>query len=307
MYANKKIAYVRNYERISFQELKLEENKNRSIPVSDDILYISDFTLEKYRCGGDSGNLFLATNKHNPLEKYVLKHEYYDCACNEYMYSKIGNKLGIKIASVKLFVLDNKKNVFKSDFVCGIKYFENCKHVNFDYIETNKNNIDNWMDYFRMYGLGSLLEESDGIEVVKHNKEIYRLDTTDSFTLSDFFIHPLAYNYNDKNGNNIRKMANKNILLMAKGNTEGRMNMWMFNLQYFLKKYESKYVAYYLETFKLLEKVSEKDIEDWINILTWFYPDVIGEYFKKYLVNLKLDVEKFLIRVSKENFDKTFS
>lgn len=207
MYSKKEQNQIRNFERDNFSKLKQEENKNRNIPISDDILYISNFKLEKFTHYGDSGALYLATNKHNYNEKYILKHEYYDCACNEYMYSKIGNKMGIKIAPVKLFIIDDKKNRFKSDFVCGIKYLENCEHINFSYIEKNKSKIRNWQDFFRFYCLESLFEEDDGSEIVKYKDEIYRIDTTDAFTISNFSIYPLAYDYN--NGINIREFAKK--------------------------------------------------------------------------------------------------
>lgn len=299
MYSKNEENQIREYERNSFRQLKEQENKNRIIPISDDILYISDFTLERFANFGDSGDLYLATNKHNHNEKYILKHEYYDSACNEYMYSKIGNKMGIKIAPVKLFVLDDKEKKFKSDFVCGIKYLENCEHVNFNYIEKNKNNIDNWKDYFRMFCLELLFEEEDGIEVVKYNNEIYRLDTTAAFTISDFFIHPLAYDYNN-NGINIKEFANKNILQMAKRNTDLRISRWESDMDHFLEKFGDKYFNYYLETYKLLEKVTDKDIEYWTNILTFFYPNVIGDYFKNYFNNLKLDVERFLVKMEEK-------
>lgn len=300
MYSKFAQKQIITFERESFQKLKENENKNRSIPISDDILYISNFTLEKFPNSGDSGDLYLATNKRNPNEKYILKHEYYDCACNEYMYSKIGSKMGIKIAPVKLFVLDNKKNKFKSDFVCGIKYLENCEFVDFDYIEKNKNNITNWKDYFRMFCLESLFEEGDGIEVVRYNNEIYRLDTTDAFTISDFYIHPLAYDYNN-NDINIREFANKTILQLAKGNKKTRIFMWKHNIDYFKENFENKYLDYYLETYKLLEKVTDKDIEEWTNILTFFYPNIIGEYFKICFTNLKSDVKKFLTEIEEKD------
>ena len=111
MYSKKDENQIRNLERDSFRKLKKEENKNKNVPISDDILYISDFILERFPNSGDSGDLYLATSKHNPKEKYILKHEYYDCACNEYMYSKVGNKMGIKIVPVKLFVLDDRENI----------------------------------------------------------------------------------------------------------------------------------------------------------------------------------------------------
>lgn len=300
MYSKKEENQIRKFERESFRKLKEQENKNKKFPVHEDILYISDFTLEKFSNFGDSGDLYLATNKHNPNEKYILKHKYYDCACNEYMYSKIGNKMGIKIAQVKLFILNDKEKKFKSDFVCGIKYFENCEHVNFEHIIKNKNNINNWEDYFRMLCLEALFEEGDGIEVVKYNDEIYRLDTTDAFTISDFYIHPLAYDYNN-NGINIREFANKTILKMSERNTDSRISRWEFAIDYYLEKFGDKYFEYYLETFRRLEQVTEKDIEKWTSILTFFYPNVIGEYFRNYFYNLKLDVEQFLIKMKEKD------
>lgn len=300
MYSKKEENQIRQFERESFRKLKEQENKNKEIPLSDDILYISNFTLEKFPNSGDSGDLYLATSKYNLNEKYILKHEYYDCACNEYMYSKIGNKMGIKIAPVKLFVLDDKEKKFKSDFVCGIKYFENCEPVNFNYIDKNKDYINNWKDYFRMLCLETLFEEGDGIEVVKYNDEIYRLDTTDAFTISDFYIHPLAYDYNN-NGINIREFANKNILKMTQRNTDLRISRWKFGIDFCLEKFGDKYFEYYLDTFKLFEQVTENDIENWANILTFFYPNIIGEYFKRYFNNLKLDVVQFLKEMREKN------
>ena len=76
MYSKKDENKIRNLERENFRKLKNEENKNRNIPLSDDILYISDFNLKKFFNSGDSGNLYLAINKYNN-EKYILKHEFY--------------------------------------------------------------------------------------------------------------------------------------------------------------------------------------------------------------------------------------
>lgn len=285
---------IRNLERDSFCKLKKEENKNRRVPSSKDILYISDFTLKKYSNNGDSGELYLATNKKNKEEKYIIKHEYYDCACNEYMYSKIGNKMGIAIAPVKLFVLDNKKNMFKSDFVCGIKYFENCKHVCFKDIKDN-DEISNKQDYLKMIALETLFDEADGIEVIEYNNKIYRIDTTAAFTISDFDIHPLAYDYNN-HGINVREFAYKNILKNSLRNTERRISSWNSCINYFIKEFGKQNISYLFKTFESLEVITEKDIEEWINILTYFYPNIIGEYFKNYIKNLKADVKEFIIK-----------
>lgn len=208
--------------------------------------------------------------------------------------------MGIKIAPVKLFILDNKEKKFKSDFVCGIKYFENCEYVNFNYIEKNKDNISNWKDYFRMLCLETIFEEDDGIEVLKYKNDIYRIDTTASFSISNFDIYPLAYDFNS-NGINIKKFANTNILKKAERKTNTRIEKWKNDMNYFLEKIEYEYFSYYLDTYKLLKEITDKDLEEWTNILTIFYPNIIGDYFKNYFKNLKLDVEQFLINIEKIN------
>lgn len=284
---------IRKFERNGFQELKKKENRYRKMPISDDILYSSDFTLEIFENSGDSGKLYLATSKHNPNEKYILKHEYYDCACNEYMYSKIGNQMGIQITPVKLFVVNDKKNKFKSDFVCGIKYLDQCEFIDFNYIKQNKDLIENWEDYFRMYCLYDLFQEGDSIEIVKYKNRIYRLDTTSSFTISDFDLYRLAYDYHD-NGIDIREFSNKYILKKATRNPELRFFLWNCSLDNFIKKFGLEYLKYYLDTFGLIKNITSDNIEEWTNILTFIYPNIVGDYFKMYFENLKLDVAEFL-------------
>jgi hypothetical protein len=172
MYSEQQMGVIRNNERNNFKILKQKENSNRCISISEDILNTKDFVFEKYPHSGDSGQLLLARNKLDKQNKYIIKHEYYDCACNEYIYSKIGNQMGISIAPVKMFLITDKFKIFKSDFVCGVQYFEDCIHVGYKDIIENKNDIKNWRDYFKYYGLESLFFESDGIEVIKNNEFI---------------------------------------------------------------------------------------------------------------------------------------
>lgn len=65
----------------------MTKEKNKS----EDILYVSDYILENFSNHGDSGELYLATNKKDPSEKYILKYQHYDCACNEFR-NKIWSK-----------------------------------------------------------------------------------------------------------------------------------------------------------------------------------------------------------------------
>ena len=264
----------------------MTKEKNKS----EDILYVSDYILENFPNHGDSGELYLATNKKDQSEKYILKHQHYDCACNEFMYYKIGTKLGVNIAPVKLFIVNDNEDKFKTPCVCGIKYLENSEHVSFKYVKENKNNIKNWQDYIKFISLESMFQESDGIEVLKYKNEIYRIDTTDSF-VSEYFIGALFSNTKSSYENEIFT----NLLLKsAERNSDFRLREWNMNLERFIKNYGKEYLDIYLETFKNLDKISDGDIKNWTRILENIYSPVIERFFTIYFEYLNKDIKNFL-------------
>ena len=177
-----------NIEKELFKSINEEENN--SIVISNDYLNTSDFKFSKLENDGDSGNLLLAISKKDSSLKYIVKHEYYDSACNEYMFSKIAHSVGVLTPDVKLFIVDDKKNLFKSNFVCGIRYLENSKLMKEKDLISNKRYIE---EYIKMIALGYILDEDDGVEVIEYNNDIYRIDATSSFKLSHLFIQPIAY------------------------------------------------------------------------------------------------------------------
>ena len=291
MYSRQQLGIIRNREREQIRKIKEVENANKKVEILEDILDTKDFTFERYSNLGDSGSLLLATNKKNKEEKYIVKHEYYDCACNEYMYSKIGNEMGINIAPVKLFLVTDKKKMFKSDFVCGVKYYEECKKVGYEYIEEHKGEIENWKDYFKFRGMENLFFESDGIEVIEKDNLIYRIDTTAAFSLNHLFISYLGYEGNFK-GIDIKKFAYDGIMKLADLNENNAIQNWKITMRIFKEYIDSKYLQYYLEPFILFINIDDKKIEKWFDTISYFYPNVIGEYYKKYLKNIKKCIEK---------------
>lgn len=295
MYSAQQKGMIKNIERNNFRELKKRENLNKNFNIlsNKDILDTKNFTFQKFNHLGDSGNLQIATNKKNKEERYIVKHDYYDCACNEYMYSKIGNEMGIAIAPVKLFLITDKEKNFKSDFVCGVKYYNEGKTIGYKEIISNKNDISNWKDYFRFLGMESLFSESDGIEVIKEGNFIYRIDTTAAFSISHIYISYLAYDF-EYQGATVREFVNKMIQKLANFNIENVIDSWKIEMDIFKRNYEMKYFEYYLEPFKLFLEIDEKKIEEWSKNVTYFYPDIIGEYYKTYFKNLKKAVKIFL-------------
>lgn len=292
---------IRNEERKLFDQLKQKENQKKKIPTpTEDILYSSSFTFDFFSDSGDSGTLLLATNKKDKHEKYILKHQYYDCACNEFMYSKIGRAMNIEIAPVKLFYMDDKKKKVKTNFVSATPYYEDGTKNCYNDLIKKKDCIHNFFDIYRFMGLYDLLLEGDGVEWILSNKTIYRIDTTDSFTLSELFIHYLAYDFTYQNID-IKKFANHQILNLAKRNPEMRIGYWISNMNSFKSKYGEENLQHYLFPFYQFTKISEEMIQSWVEILTYFYPDIIGEYYLQFCKNLKDDVKIFLSRIDENS------
>lgn len=293
MYSVQQLGMIRNKEREQIRKIKEVENANKNIELLVDILNTKDFTFKKYYSGGDSGSLLLATNKKDKTEKYIVKHEYFDCACNEYIYSKIGNEMGIGIAPVKLFKITDKKKLFKSDFVCGIKYYEESERVGYKYIKEHKNEIENWKDYFKFKGMENLFLESDGIEVIKKDKFIYRIDTTSSFSLSHMYIEYLGYEGKFEEID-IGKFVIRNIMKLANFDENNMLKNWEISLKIFKEDANSQELQYYLEPFYKFLDVEDNKIQKWCDTICYFYPDVIGEFYKTYFKNTKKCIRKFI-------------
>ena len=170
------------------------------------------------------------------------------------------------------------------------------KKVYYKDIIENKDNISNWKDYFKIRGLESLLEESDDIEILLYKNLLYRIDNQASFSISDYYLGFLGYDFT-YNNIDIKKWTEGKILEQARPNKENRFSMWNVNQNSFIERMGKEYLDYYLEPFRLLSTITDSDIDEWINTITYIYPDIIGKYYKEYLTNLKLDVEEFLLTI----------
>ena len=112
---SKRLAAFEKKERI---KNKILENKNKPPQISDDILQTQEYIFSRFgekANEGDSGSLFLAKQKADKTIRYIVKHEFTDCACNEFMYYHISKALGLSVPKVKLFNFSEgeKRNYFK--------------------------------------------------------------------------------------------------------------------------------------------------------------------------------------------------
>ena len=152
----------------SFMRLRMEtkekENQNKPPLTSPDVVLTTDFVFSKtLHNDGDSGQLLLAKRKSNRKDRYLVKHEYTDCACNEFVYTKLAQAMGYLMPNAILFQLapDEKRSYFKTEYIIGERYLNVVDHTPNYAIVRQK--AKNWTHFFAFYGLYGLTGEKDDL------------------------------------------------------------------------------------------------------------------------------------------------
>ena len=160
------------------------------------IFKIKDFVFEPFTDDGDSGQLYIATRK-SDNKKFIVKQEFSDCACNEFMYFSVARAIGLETLVFHLFEFDPSECQFASGYAIAIEFIDT---IEFEGIVKQRDKIANWQDYFKHFALYSAFMECDSFEILlDKSMNIYRIDTTDAFILHPMFIdtfaNPTAHNY----------------------------------------------------------------------------------------------------------------
>lgn len=249
------ISRLNNMQKNDRLAYKAKQNAQKPSLVSDDVLETSEFTFAKFMTErkGDSGQLLVAKRKTNRNEKYIVKHEFTDCAANEFVYTKLVQRMGYHMPDVKLFKLSSgeKRPYFKTEYIIGEKFISLIDdNPSFEMI---RNNAVNWEDIFGFYAMESMFSESDGIEVVLADDGLlYRIDTTSSFSISfnDLDYAGIDVEYKGSNINDEVKKSLRSRDFDAFFNT----STFEWNLQYFVERYGNICIEPYLLPFIRVRK-----------------------------------------------------
>lgn len=274
-------------------ESKEVENRNKSPLSSPDVVQTADFVFSKAtEQGGDSGALLLAKRKTNKSERYLVKHAYTDCACNEFVYTKLAQAMGYCMPDAVLFQLSpgEKRPYFKSEYIIGEKYL-NVLDAAPSY-EKVRELAKNWEQYFSFLGLYALTAESDGVEILlADDHQIYRVDTTDAFPISNWHLDTAGIN-REINGLNPYEITKTQLLSQdfSHALNGSSCNWWLEKCL----EIDPQSRPYFLEPFTRLQEVHSDYIDDFLNTLCYFYPDFIGDYFKLYISALQKQCADYL-------------
>lgn len=271
------------------REIRLQSQlKNNAIKpklVTEDVLETADFIFSPIRPfdrTGDSGNLLLAKRKVDRREQYLVKHEYCDCAANEFVYFKLASAMGLHIPESKLFHISEgeKRKYFKTGYTVGSRYLTLSDPA--PSYELIRSKAVNWEEYFSFKALYLLFLESDSFEVVlSDDNYIYRIDTTSSFNLGEWQLRNAGLDIDGPDGN-IQELT-RNILLDSL-----KEDYWKYiSLQEWLdetvEKYGEESRKGFLRPFYEIQNIQEVYIDDFLNTLCYFYPDFVGDCYKHFI------------------------
>lgn len=288
------------YMNDTLRELRLkgqkENNRFKPALMSDDVLETKDFVFLPLRPGnrvGDSGNLLMARHRRDQSERYLVKHEYCDCPCNEFVYAKLAGGMGLRIPESKLFHIseEDKRRILATGYGVGARYLD-VKEADPSY-GLIRECAKNWEDFHSFAALYILFLEIDSFEILlAEDGFIYRVDTASSFVISDLILSYAGLNI-EVNGINVQEMA--------KRQAEERMkqSFWEYvdmkdQLENHVARYGEESRKGFLRPFYGIQELTANYIDDFLNTLCYFYPDFIGDCYKRFICAAQEKAREFL-------------
>lgn len=277
-------------------EDKAVENQGKPPLASDDVQNAAEYKFSPFvqaRGEGDSGTLFLAEKKADHSCRYLVKHAYADCAANEFVYTKLAQAMGFKMPDAVLFRLSGKRaeGIFETEYVLGTSFLGIA--VEKPSYAQIREQAKNWQDYFHFLAMYEMMMEGDSFETpLAKDGFLYRIDTTSSFILSAPYLERAGLNIT-MNGINLKDTVKQFVESydMDAIWKNGKLDLQLAAL---LKKYGEECRQPYRETFSRIIEVRQDYVDDFLNTLCYFYPDFIGDYFKRYITALQRQAAQYL-------------
>ena len=276
-------------------ESKRQENQGKPPITSPDVVETADFVFSPF-CplghDGDSGSLLLAKEKANRNVRYVTKHECTDCACNEFVYTKLVRAMEYTMPDAVLFQLSptEKRKYFKTEYLIGIRYLD--LEIEAPTYAEIREKAANWKEYFSFLGMYAMFGESDSFETpLAKDGKIYRIDTTDAFPISIWQLDDAGIN-KDIHGVNPYDIRKKQLLSSDFSHT--LLQSWCDSYFKSCQTIDKSGIPHFLEPFARIQEIRNDYIDDFLNTLCYFYPDFIGEFFKRYISALQTQCADYL-------------
>lgn len=279
-------------ERMNF---KLLENIGKPRLDCSEVFLTTEFLFSPMNHQGDSGQLLIAKRKGTPAEKYLVKHEATDCACNEYVYNKLAKWLNIPVPDVVLFELpqNEKRKHFGTEYISGSRWINITNRC-----PTTEQLIGN-DEYLKIWSRCKALEimfsESDGIElVIDDHEQLYRVDTQASFNICFHWLDYLGFDI-EIQGRNVHKFHQKQLeSLLEDWQSRNIVRELELTLQQLNQLSRRDCTSWFWEPFIQAQDIASGYVDSFLNVLCYFYPDCVGDYYRKYIKILQEKSAEYL-------------
>lgn len=147
------------------------------------------------KSGGDSGKMLVADRKSDAdkscLKKLLIKHQYSNDPCNEFMCSRIAESLGVPAPRNYLISCPSwKKNGFHSRYICGIEYIDGLRRMTQEEVHSKEG-----IEFIAsVHGLSALLNQTDGVSYGATSGGFYAYDFAETFMLGSVYVDVLLGN-----------------------------------------------------------------------------------------------------------------
>ena len=250
--------------------------------INNNILTSNDFMFAPYNpgIGIDSGALYLATSKTNPQIQYVIKSEYPELACNEFMYHKVAESVGLHMQAVKLF-----QGIKEKEYATGIRFSPNARK--FDHKTATEENI---RDFYAFHSLYVILNEEDSQEFyIDEQERVFKLDNAASFNMSSTIAISLAAD---------KKKINSNVKALIQSSLNYiEYNKYRLMMELLIKNYGQESRSAYLEMFERFVEFDESVLDEAYGSLDIIYPNWLSDYYCEFIYIRKAECRRFLREV----------
>ncbi len=252
------------------------------------ILNTCDYNFIKYSDGGFSGRILLATPKKADLPKLLIKSDNPSSACNEFMYSRLAELLGIVIPKAYIMSVSPKDAFrFGSPYVVGIEFMDGMHSFTLEKMRTSELLQK---EYAEQYALSALFYQDDRVQLtMRTDGHITGFDFTETFWLNDMSIY--TYQLSDDTltnilSNRLRMAAERTIFMLRAG--ASTLNL------HFDQPDTALPPDAYLGPMRNFLKLTNEQIVGLTDVLYEIYPVSIVVYFEEYVKVLKQVIEAYL-------------
>ncbi len=221
--------------------------------------------------GGFSGVLYLATTPEG--KKYLVKHHEMTDASNEFVASRLANKMGFLVAKAYLLAPNEK---LSSKYAVAMEYLEGLEDIKSYKDLTGQEKIE----IIEHYAFSQMIGNIDIAQLRRYNGHIAQVDLAEAFSMSSMLLK-MAYSLEETD------MAKMLLKSSREGFAESvsRLSFDFSILAIDLEMDPSEINEIALRAVKRIQDVTDEDIVEIADELSGLYPP---EYVENYVAEIRM-------------------